>query len=419
MKPYQFKRTSFLRFSLFLGNTILATTALADPPQMPRAFQPLNVEVTDRCKDGQSENNSSWGWGGNTNTIYSGDKSMAGNGCVLGGTGWDTKSSVPFSIDPDFIDSNNGSNPKPKTQTAYALIIDLDGNGIEFIQRTESSTLFDLNGDGKPKRTAWVGNGDGLLVIDLDDAGGYNADGRIHMGREVAFSHWTANASSGLEAIRLTFDTNRNGLLDAGDQYFSNFRIWIDRDANGISKDSESFTLANLDIVSIKLSHFGEGWSYPDGSSVIGTALANRNGGSSILVADMRFSTATAPPEIEINNTTTDQGQIIIDYKDGGSSRTFIGEGDLSLAYSLGHKGWNAAVLTYKDGASSYSEYYQDGNIKIYMEYRADETLARIREWDAHQMATEWQYNSDGVLSDTVIIGTDSNNSLENPSPSK
>ena len=310
------------------------------------------------------------------------------------------------------------------------VIVDLTGNGIDFIERTQSGTLYDMNGDGAAERTAWVGNGDGLLVIDLDEAGGFNADGRIHLAQEVAFTHWNHGAASDLEAIRLTFDSNGNGLLDAGDQYFSNFRIWQDRDANGVSEASELFTLAELGFTSIALLPSGEGWSYSDGSTVTGTSLAYRGDGSSLTVADMTFSTAPTPPDIDAGsgngsskpnkwveylyrgNSDAGHGQFIIDYKDGGTSRTYIGSGDLWQAYNLGYKGWNAASLTYRDGTSSYVEYYANGDIKIYMEYRPDGTLARIREWDTLRISTEWRYNSDGTLADTVIYGTDGDDFL-------
>ena len=46
------------------------------------------------------------------------------------------------------------------------IVLDLDGDGIEIVPLNKSSTYFDYNGDGAVGRTAWIGTGDGFLVID-------------------------------------------------------------------------------------------------------------------------------------------------------------------------------------------------------------------------------------------------------------
>lgn len=45
------------------------------------------------------------------------------------------------------------------------VVLDLDGDGIDIIGRDNSNAEFDVDGDGFDERTAWVGPGDGLLVL--------------------------------------------------------------------------------------------------------------------------------------------------------------------------------------------------------------------------------------------------------------
>jgi hypothetical protein len=54
------------------------------------------------------------------------------------------------------------------------LVLDLDGDGLDFTDLAPGTASFDLDGDGFATKTAWVGPDDGLLVLDR------NGDGMIN-----------------------------------------------------------------------------------------------------------------------------------------------------------------------------------------------------------------------------------------------
>ena len=58
------------------------------------------------------------------------------------------------------------------------IILDLDGNGIQTVG-LEAGVHFDHDGNGFAQRTGWLGQGDGLLVWDI------NGNGHIDNGREL------------------------------------------------------------------------------------------------------------------------------------------------------------------------------------------------------------------------------------------
>ena len=299
------------------------------------------------------------------------------------------------------LDGINGGG-KP-VGTAQPVILDLNGNGIEVIERTRSHVTFDFSDDGEPEHTAWVGPGDGLLVIDLAANGSFSPDGQITQGREVAFTPWAPGAKSDLEAIRATFDTNSNQLLDKGDLHFKDFRIWRDRNSNGVSEASELFTLDQLGIGSIDLRSGGSLVDHKDGSKRKGTSTATMKDGSTILVGDLSFSTAVDPPLVEYASD-----RMTIDYRDGTSASIYIGQGNRIMAQVLGFKGWSASVLTYANGWTGYAEYDERGQIITITEYDGDGNPVYARDWNIDRTSTEWSYHADGTLWDDHFLGSNS-----------
>ena len=48
----------------------------------------------------------------------------------------------------------------------FPLVLDLDGDGVDVLPRLDSTVYFNLDGDAFLEQTAWMGAGDGMLVID-------------------------------------------------------------------------------------------------------------------------------------------------------------------------------------------------------------------------------------------------------------
>lgn len=124
------------------------------------------------------------------------------------------------------------------------IIIDLDGDGVEISLQFGLATFFDLDDDGYLERTAWVASDDAFLVVDV------GADGLIDQAREIAFTEWLDPAEreghTDLSALAEVFDSNDDGVFDAEDDRWDEFRVWQDIDQDG-EVDHDAGELRTLD----------------------------------------------------------------------------------------------------------------------------------------------------------------------------
>src|SRR5262245_3986815 len=156
------------------------------------------------------------------------------------------------------------------------VVLDLDGNGINITPRSDSTKYFDVDNDGFLEQTAWAGPGDAVLMVDI------NGDHRIDRAEEIAFARQTLDPNdTDLEALATVYDSNHNGLLDAGDAQWNSFFIQV---GNG-----QFQALANTGITSIGLSTDHQAELLPDGSRIEGFGSFTRNGVNYSL-ADVGFS---------------------------------------------------------------------------------------------------------------------------------
>jgi hypothetical protein len=108
------------------------------------------------------------------------------------------------------------------------LVINLDGRGIRLTDVATSAAYFDFAGDGFRERTAWVAPGTGLVVFDK------NANGTIDDGSEL----FGGPAEDGLAALA-RFDADGNARIDRNDPIFSQLRIRLDADGDGVTDPGE------------------------------------------------------------------------------------------------------------------------------------------------------------------------------------
>lgn len=130
------------------------------------------------------------------------------------------------------------------------LVLDLNGNGTTSVSMFDTTTYFDLNGDGFRERTGWAEAGDGILALDRD------ANGVIDSGNELFGNHTKNNqgevAQDGFQALS-EHDGNYDGVIDKKDAVFSSLKVWTDTNQDGISQADELKTLSELNIESINL----------------------------------------------------------------------------------------------------------------------------------------------------------------------
>lgn len=166
----------------------------------------------------------------------------------------------------------------------HSIVIDLDGDGNELLDAGDSNSGFDMDGDGKPDDTSWFGSGDAILFLDRDGNGTVTGSG------EFSFVQDSANARSGLEGLR-AFDSNQDGKLSAADSRFGEFRLWQDRNGDGVAAAGEITTLAASNLASLSLAGAPTNLTAAPGRAVaINTGQFTRPDGS-----QGRFSEAALP----------------------------------------------------------------------------------------------------------------------------
>ena len=196
--------------------------------------------------------------------------------------------------DGDAVDSNINVTLTPTPP----VVLDLDGDGVETLNLSDSSVLFDYDGDGTLEHTAWVGADDGLLAIDL------NGDGKVNDGSEIVFSQYADGAETDLEGLAMAFDTNQDGQLTAADEQFDKFGVWQDADSDGVTDEGEFTSLTDLGIESINLTNDGNQSVSEDGSvTTFGYSQFTNADGSTGLVGDVAFANYT---QDQIDDTIAD-----------------------------------------------------------------------------------------------------------------
>lgn len=139
------------------------------------------------------------------------------------------------------------------------ILIPFSQSASIHLTSAQNGVWFDIEATGLRHRVAWTQAGDmvGFLVLDR------NGNGFIDDGKEL-FGNVTpvpggGTAPNGFEALaaydRPENGGNGDGLINAQDTIWSQLRIWIDLNHNGISESSEIFTLAQRGLTEISLDY--------------------------------------------------------------------------------------------------------------------------------------------------------------------
>jgi hypothetical protein len=201
-----------------------------------------------------------------------------------------TDNHTAVGIAGDWTYTEADSTPEMLVLQVLPVVIDLNRDGI----LSYGQVTMDVNGDGVLDVTKWAGAQDGVLVWDKF------ADGLVHDNSQYAFAQYATTYANGLDAqgkvptdlsgLAEAFDSNHDGMFDAQDAKFAEFKVWQDVNQNGVSDAGEVRSLADWGITSINLTSDGVVRTPVAGVTEAGQTTASSADGSSILVADAAFA---------------------------------------------------------------------------------------------------------------------------------
>ncbi len=282
-------------------------------------------------------------------------------------------SGSPYGGDVTVRASIGGSDSNVISPAVPPIVLDLDGDGVEFVG-TDAGVTYDY-GNGLVA-TAWAGADDGILAIDA------NGDGKVTDASEFVFG---GNGLSDLQGLAANFDSNGDGVLDASDDAFAQFGVWQDANQDGVADAGEFQTLSDLGITSIGLTSDGNAYSAADGDvEVLGTATYTRADGTTGEAADAIFSTKAVARETEIALAAAFGGVLTTAPQDGLQFLMLDGEGNAQT-----EERWTSEETSYS--VLSESETQEESRSTAEYESREVSESETAQESDFHSDESETQ----------------------------
>jgi serine-aspartate repeat-containing protein C/D/E len=173
------------------------------------------------------------------------------------------------------------------------LAIDLNGDGIKTLS-IDKGVEFDLLNTGSKNNVGWISGKDGLLAIDN------NGNGQIDNGKEL-FGGGVGEGFAKLDS----FDSNRDGVVNASDQGFSSLKIWQDKNSNGVTDRGELQALSVFGIKSLNVEHiaYDKAAELDKQGNILGErGSVNTTSGKTLDMIDVYFQVGASLPT---NNTPT------------------------------------------------------------------------------------------------------------------
>lgn len=178
---------------------------------------------------------------------------------------------------------------------ADPVVLDLGGDGIQFISVRDSSAFFDFTGDGVRERAGWISGSDALLVYDA------NGDGQISGRSELVLRDLLPGAATDLEGLA-ALDANGDGMLSAADPQWLRLMGWQDRNEDGVQDPNELVPVAYRGIQSINLTSDGV-TSSGAGATIHGFGTFTRIDGSVAQLADVSLQVSAEQFSVNPDDT--------------------------------------------------------------------------------------------------------------------
>lgn len=165
------------------------------------------------------------------------------------------------------------------------IVIDINGDGVKTTS-IDAGIKFDFEGNGDKTKTGWVNENDGFLVFDRNNDGIIN-NGSELFGEETILSSGK-KAKNGFEAL-LDLDSNKDGILDANDLWWSSLKIWQDKNQDAYTDKGELISMEEIGIESINLNYKEVDYVDPEGNYHGLASSVNWKDGRSTDIVDVWF----------------------------------------------------------------------------------------------------------------------------------
>jgi len=202
---------------------------------------------------------------------YSPDDTASPDGGVTG----DGTDSTDSNTGNDTGDRNDGPGSDDGGDEVAPVLLDLSGKGVKLTELNRSDTFMDTTGSGLSHRTAWAGAGTAVLFYDP------NGLNKIVDKNQYIFTQWDPTAKDDMQALRDVFDSNGDGVFNASDAKWSQFKVMV-TNADGTTTVE---TLAQAGITSINLTADTTDIQYSDGSAITGETTFTKSDGTTGTVA--------------------------------------------------------------------------------------------------------------------------------------
>ncbi len=197
--------------------------------------------------------------------------------------------------------------------TRSPLVLDLNGDGVSTVAKS-AGVHFDQNNNRFSELTGWVDKDDGLLVRDLNNNGQIDGGGELFGDNK---SRVAGAAADGFAALAQE-DKNTDGVVNAQDANFTNFRVWQDLNQDGVSQAGELKSVNERGIASIKVAKTEHGGILHGGSAIADIGSFTRTEGATSIVAEVNFASDTFHRSFIDVIPTTPQSAVLPDMHRSG-----------------------------------------------------------------------------------------------------
>lgn len=132
------------------------------------------------------------------------------------------------------------------------IILDINRNGKIDTTTLKDGVYFDNYGINWPSKISWMGDGDAILVRDINLNG--KIDGGLELFGDSTILENGEKAKHGFAALS-ELDEDGDGIIDKNDSAWETLRVWIDRNRDGILDTGELLTLSEVGIKGINVAY--------------------------------------------------------------------------------------------------------------------------------------------------------------------